>query len=260
VHPASTGAAVDSGPPLQIVAVIPARFASTRFPGKPLADIDGRPMIEHVYRRAAASVAVSRVIVATDDLRIATTVTGFGGHVRLTRPDHPTGTDRLAEVAAGLDCDVVVNVQGDEPLLDPRAITEVVAPFADPSISITTLYRRIDTPAELTDPNVVKVVVDRAGFALYFSRAAIPYQRDPRGGWPPLYRHIGLYAYRRSALMVLASLEPTPLERAESLEQLRALEHGIRIKTVETAYDSIGVDTPQDLEQVRRLLMAPRSG
>jgi 3-deoxy-manno-octulosonate cytidylyltransferase (CMP-KDO synthetase) len=260
VHPASTGAAVDSGPPLQIVAVIPARFASTRFPGKPLADIDGRPMIEHVYRRAAASRAVSRVIVATDDLRIATTVTGFGGHVRLTRPDQPTGTDRLAEVAAALDCDVVVNVQGDEPLLDPRAITEVVAPFADPSISMTTLYRRIDTPAELSDPNVVKVVVDRAGFALYFSRAPIPHQRDPRGGWPPLYRHIGLYAYRRSALMVLASLEPTPLERAESLEQLRALEHGIRIKTVETAYDSIGVDTPQDLEQVRRLLMAPRSG
>jgi 3-deoxy-manno-octulosonate cytidylyltransferase (CMP-KDO synthetase) len=260
VHPASTGAAVDSGPPLQIVAVIPARFASTRFPGKPLADIDGRPMIEHVYRRAAASRAVSRVIVATDDLRIATTVTGFGGHVRLTRPDHPTGTDRLAEVAAALDCDVVVNVQGDEPLLDPRAITEAVAPFADPSISMTTLYRRIDTPAELTDPNVVKVVVDRAGFALYFSRAPIPYQHDPRGGWPPLYRHVGLYAYRRSALMVLASLEPTPLERAESLEQLRALEHGIRIKTVETAYDSIGVDTPQDLEQVRRLLMAPRSG
>jgi 3-deoxy-manno-octulosonate cytidylyltransferase (CMP-KDO synthetase) len=260
VHPASTGAAVDSGPPLQIVAVIPARFASTRFPGKPLADIDGRPMIEHVYRRAAASRAVSRVIVATDDLRIAATVTGFGGHVRLTRPDHPTGTDRLAEVAAALDCDVIVNVQGDEPLLDPRAISEAVAPFADPSISMTTLYRRIDTPAELSDPNVVKVVVDRAGFALYFSRAPIPYQRDPRGGWPPLYRHVGLYAYRRSALMVLATLEPTPLERAESLEQLRALEHGIRIKTVETAYDSIGVDTPQDLEQVRRLLMAPRSG
>jgi 3-deoxy-manno-octulosonate cytidylyltransferase (CMP-KDO synthetase) len=260
VHPASTDAAVDSGPPLHIVAVIPARFASTRFPGKPLADIDGRPMIEHVYRRAAASRAVSRVIVATDDLRIATTVSAFGGHVRLTRPDHPTGTDRLAEVAAALDCDVVVNVQGDEPLLDPRAITEAVAPFADPSISMTTLYRRIDTPAELTDPNVVKVVVDRAGFALYFSRAPIPHLRDPRGGWPPLYRHVGLYAYRRSALMVLASLEPTPLERAESLEQLRALEHGIRIKTVETAYDSIGVDTPEDLEQVRRLLMAPRSG
>jgi 3-deoxy-manno-octulosonate cytidylyltransferase (CMP-KDO synthetase) len=254
VHPASTGSAVDNAPPLEIVAVIPARFASTRFPGKPLADIDGRPMIEHVYRRAAAARGVSRVIVATDDLRIATTVIAFGGTVRLTRPDHQTGTDRLAEVASTLDCDIVVNVQGDEPLLDPRAIAEVLTPFSDSSISITTLYRRIENPAELSDPNIVKVVLDRGGFALYFSRAPIPYAQDPRGGWPPLYRHIGVYAYRRSALLVLASLEPTPLERTESLEQLRALEHGIRIKAVETAYDSIGVDTPEDLEQVRRLL------
>jgi 3-deoxy-manno-octulosonate cytidylyltransferase (CMP-KDO synthetase) len=210
-------------------------------------------MIEHVYRRAAASPAVSRVIVATDDLRIATRVADFGGNVRLTRADHLTGTDRLAEVAATLDCDIVVNVQGDEPLLDPRAISEAVAPFADPAISITTLYRRILTPAELSNPDLVKVVIDRGGFALYFSRAPIPFARDPRGGWPPLYRHVGLYAYRRHTLMLMASLDPTPLERAEALEQLRALEHGIRIKTVETAYDSIGVDTPQDLEQVRRL-------
>ena len=216
-------------------------------------------MIEHVYRRAEASTAVTRVIVATDDARIAAAVRAFGGNVRLTRPEHPSGTDRLAEVAQTLDCDVIVNVQGDEPLLDPRAITEAVAPFSDPSISITTLYRRIESPAELTNPNVVKVVVDRAGFALYFSRAPIPHLRDPRGGWPPLYRHIGLYAYRRTALMVLAALEPTPLERAEMLEQLRALEHGIRIKAVETAYDSIGVDTPADLDEVRRLLTAPRS-
>jgi 3-deoxy-manno-octulosonate cytidylyltransferase (CMP-KDO synthetase) len=254
VHPASTGSAVDLTLPLDVVAVIPARFASTRFPGKALADIDGRPMIEHVYRRAAASPVLSRVIVATDDLRIATTVTGFGGNVRLTRADHASGTDRLAEVAVTLDCDVIVNVQGDEPLLDPRAIAELVKPFADPSILMTTLYRRIDNPRELANPNVVKVVLDRGGFALYFSRAAIPHARDPRGGWPPLYKHIGVYAYRRNALLVLASLEPTPLERAESLEQLRALEHGIRIKAVETAYDSIGVDTPEDLEQVRRLL------
>jgi 3-deoxy-manno-octulosonate cytidylyltransferase (CMP-KDO synthetase) len=259
VHPSSTGDAVDSSLSLTVVAVIPARFASTRFPGKPLADIDGRPMIEHVYRRAAASSAVSQVMVATDDVRIATAVTAFGGQVRLTSPDHLSGTDRLAEVAASLNCDVVVNVQGDEPLLDPRAITEAVAPFKDPSISMTTLYRRIEDPADLTNPNVVKVVVDRAGFALYFSRSPIPYLRDPRGGWPPLYRHIGLYAYRRTTLLVLASLDPTPLERAESLEQLRALEHGIRIKTVQTAYDSMGVDTPEDLEQVRRLLTAPRS-
>jgi 3-deoxy-manno-octulosonate cytidylyltransferase (CMP-KDO synthetase) len=253
VHPGSADSKVDSRHPLQVVALIPARFASTRLPGKPLADIDGRTMIEHVYRRAAASPVVSRVIVATDDLRIATTVAGFGGNVRLTRTDHLTGTDRLAEVASKLDCDVVVNVQGDEPLLDPRAIAEAVAPFADPAISITTLYRRILTPAELANPDIVKVVVDRGGFALYFSRAPIPFARDPRGGWPPLYRHVGLYAYRRHTLMLLASLDPTPLERAEALEQLRALEHGIRIKAVETAYDSIGVDTPQDLEQVRRL-------
>ncbi len=214
-------------------------------------------MIEHVYRRAQASPLVSGVIVATDDLRIAKAVAGFGGAVRLTRATHATGTDRLAEVAATLECDVVVNVQGDEPLVDSRAIAELVAPFSDSSVQITTLYRRIENPADLTNPNVVKLVLDRGGYALYFSRAAIPHARDPRGGWPPLYRHVGLYAYRRSALLVLASLEPTPLERAEALEQLRALEHGIRIKAVETAYDSIGVDTPEDLEQVRRLLMAP---
>jgi len=215
-------------------------------------------MIEHVYRRAAASPVVSRVIVATDDLRIATRVAEFGGNVRLTRADHLTGTDRLAEVAASLTCDIVVNVQGDEPLLDPRCINELVEPFSDPSVSITTLYRRIVEPSELLNPNIVKIVTDRAGFALYFSRAPIPHARDPRGGYPPLFRHVGVYAYRRTALMVLASLEPTPLERAESLEQLRALEHGIRIKAVETSYDSIGVDTPGDLEQVRALLRAGR--
>jgi len=216
-------------------------------------------MIEHVYRRVSLSRILSDVIVATDDLRIATRVKEFGGKVRLTKATHETGTDRLAEVATSLDCDVVVNVQGDEPLVDPRAIEELVAPFVDSSVQMTTLYRRIHEPAELNNPNITKVVVDRGGFAMYFSRAPIPYVRDPRGGWPPLYRHIGLYAYRRSALMVLASLPPTPLERAESLEQLRALEHGIRIKAVETQYESFGVDTPEDLEQVRRLLTTPTS-
>jgi 3-deoxy-manno-octulosonate cytidylyltransferase (CMP-KDO synthetase) len=217
-------------------------------------------MIEHVYRRVSAARVLSEVIVATDDLRIATRVSDFGGKVRLTKATHQTGTDRLAEVVASMDCDIVVNVQGDEPLIDPRSIDELVAPFADSAVQMTTLFRRIVEPSELNNPNITKVVVDRGGFALYFSRAPIPYVRDPRGGWPPLYRHIGLYAYRRSALLVLASLEPTPLERAESLEQLRALEHGIRIKAVETEYDSISVDTPQDLEQVRRLLAAPASG
>jgi 3-deoxy-manno-octulosonate cytidylyltransferase (CMP-KDO synthetase) len=258
VHPVSTGSRVDSVRPLAIVAIIPARYASTRLPGKALADLDGRPMIEHVYRRVSLARILSDVIVATDDLRIATRVSDFGGKARLTKATHETGTDRLAEVAASLDCDVVVNVQGDEPLIDPRAIEELVAPFAsDPSVQMTTLFRRIHDAAELNNPNITKIVIDRGGFALYFSRAPIPYLRDPRSGWPPLYRHIGLYAYRRSALLVLASLEPTPLERAESLEQLRALEHGIRIKAVETEYESFGVDTPEDLEEVRRLLTAP---
>jgi 3-deoxy-manno-octulosonate cytidylyltransferase (CMP-KDO synthetase) len=216
-------------------------------------------MIEHVYRRASASPVVSQVIVATDDLRIATRVNEFGGKVRLTKATHQTGTDRLAEVAASLDCDVVINVQGDEPLVDPAALAELVAPFEDRSVQMTTLFRRIHNSADLNNPNITKVVLDRGGFALYFSRAPIPYQRDPRGGWPPLYRHIGLYAYRRSTLMVLATLEPTPLERAESLEQLRALEHGIRIKAVETGYESFEVNTPEDLEQVRRLLTVPSS-
>jgi 3-deoxy-manno-octulosonate cytidylyltransferase (CMP-KDO synthetase) len=216
-------------------------------------------MIEHVFRRASASPVVFETIVATDDLRIATRVQAFGGKVRLTKW-HETGTDRLAEVAATLDCDVVVNVQGDQPLVDPRTIAELVEPFiADPGLQMTTVYRRITDEAELTNPNVVKLVMDRAGFALYFSRSPIPNVRDPRGGWPPMYKHIGLYAYRRSALLVLASLEPTPLERAESLEQLRALEHGIRIKAVETRYESMEVNTPEDLDQVRRLLAAPTS-
>jgi 3-deoxy-manno-octulosonate cytidylyltransferase (CMP-KDO synthetase) len=258
VHPASAAQTVDRASSLKVVAIIPARFASTRFPGKPLADLDGRPLIEHVYRRVAASSAVQRVIVATDDLRIVDAVRRFGGDVRLTREDHPSATDRLAEVAAILNCDIVVNVQGDEPLIDPRAVSESVAPFStDPSLQVTTLYRRLHDPSELSNPNVVKVVLDRAGFALYFSRSAIPFARDPGNGWPPFYKHIGLYAYRRSALMVLASLEPTPLERAESLEQLRALEHGIRIKAIESLYDTIGVDTPEDLERVRRLIAAP---
>jgi 3-deoxy-manno-octulosonate cytidylyltransferase (CMP-KDO synthetase) len=259
VHPVSTTSAVDPVLPLKIVAIIPARYASTRLPGKALADLDGRPMVEHVFRRASLSRVVSETIVATDDLRIATRVNEFGGKVRLTRA-HETGTDRIAEVAASIDCDVVVNVQGDEPLVDPGTIAELVAPFAtDPGLQMTTLYRRISDPAELSNPNVAKVVIDRGGFALYFSRAPIPHMRDPRGGWPPMYRHIGLYAYRRNALLVLAALEPTPLERAEGLEQLRALEHGIRIKAIETQYESFEVNTPEDLEQVRRLLAAPTS-
>jgi len=216
-------------------------------------------MIQRVWERARAAKLPQRVLVATDDDRIVAAVRSFGGEAVLTSAAHATGTDRLAEAVQATDADVVVNVQGDEPLVDPHAIDELVAPFQDASVQMTTLYRRIHDGAELTNPNVTKVVVDRSGFAMYFSRAPIPYVRDPRGGWPPMYRHIGMYAYRRSALLVLASLPPTPLERAEALEQLRALEHGIRIKAVETQYESFGVDTPEDLEQVRRLLTTPTS-
>jgi 3-deoxy-manno-octulosonate cytidylyltransferase (CMP-KDO synthetase) len=235
------------------VIVIPARYASTRFPGKPLARLAGRPMIEHVYRRAAASRVADEVLVATDDQRIAEAVEAFGGVVRMTSPAHRSGTERLAEVAASLTCDLVVNVQGDEPLLDPAMIGEAVAPFADPALQMGTLRRRL-VPADLHNPNVVKVVVDRHDYALYFSRAPIPHVRDrAETPAPPLlaWQHVGLYVYRREFLVHLAGLPPTPLEQAEMLEQLRALEHGHRIKAVETHAEAIGVDTPDDLERVR---------
>jgi len=239
-----------TGHPPHLVVVIPARYQSTRFPGKPLADIAGRPMIEHVYTRAADVPGVSAVIVATDDERIAEAVTRFGGIVRMTRLTHRTGLERVAEVAADLDCDIVVNVQGDEPLLEPRMVTEVVdALDADDSVQMSTLRKQISNPADTTDPHVVKVVVDLHGDALYFSRATVPCVHDATR---PAFRHIGLYAYRRAFLCDVAGLPQTPLELAESLEQLRALEHGFRIRVVETHYDSIGVDTPGDLERVRR--------
>jgi 3-deoxy-manno-octulosonate cytidylyltransferase (CMP-KDO synthetase) len=233
-------------------------------------------MIEHVYRRAAAAPSISAVLVATDDERIVRAVEAFGGSARLTRSTHRSGSDRLAEVAEGLEADLIVNVQGDEPLIEPAMIEEALAPFAaDAALPMGTLRRRLDDPEERADPNVVKVVVDREGYALYFSRAAIPFvrgggaipSRDESGGIrahphggpeasAPAYKHIGLYVYRRDVLLAFAGLEPTLLERTEALEQLRALEHRIPILTVETRYDSIGVDTPADLERVRRLMAA----
>jgi 3-deoxy-manno-octulosonate cytidylyltransferase (CMP-KDO synthetase) len=243
------------------IVVIPARYASSRFPGKPLALIAGRPMIEHVYRRAAASHSVSAVLVATDDRRVADAVRAFGGEVRMTRDTHRSGTERLAEVAESLTCDLVVNVQGDEPMIDPRMIDEVIAPLAgDATLPMGTLRRAIDDPAEVSNPHIVKVVVDCHDRALYFSRAPIPGRRDPHGA--PLtcaYKHIGVYVYRREFLLTLAALPPTPLERAELLEQLRALEHGYPIVAVETHFDSIGVDTPDDLERVRALVERERA-
>ena len=238
--------------PLHIVVVIPARYHSTRFPGKPLADIAGRSMIEHVYARASAAPGVNAVIVATDDARIAHAVERFGGLARMTLSTHPTGLDRVAEVAADLDCDIVVNVQGDEPLIEPHMIAEVVEPLdSDASVRMSTLRRHISDPAEHGNPHVVKVVVDLEGNALYFSRSAVPSAGDAS---VPRFKHIGLYAYRRAFVSTLASLPRTPLEIAESLEQLRALEHGFKIRTIETHHDSIGVDTPEDLERVRRQL------
>ena len=212
-------------------------------------------MIEHVYRRAAAAASISSVIVATDDERIHRAVLAFGGVSRMSSPSHQSGTDRIAEIAADLECDLIVNVQGDEPLIEPAMIDQAVAPFAaDPHLILmmSTLRRRIDDPSDIANPNVTKVVVDRDGFALYFSRAPIPFARQ---GCPPApaWRHIGLYVYRRDCLLRLAALPPTAMEQSEALEQLRALEYGIRIKTVETTFACVGVDTPDDLEEARRI-------
>jgi 3-deoxy-manno-octulosonate cytidylyltransferase (CMP-KDO synthetase) len=237
-----------------VVAIIPARYRSTRLPGKPLALIDGRPMIEHVHRQAKAARLVDAVLVATDDQRVAEAVDAFGGTAVLTDPDHATGTDRLAEVAAHLEGDLVVNVQGDEPLITGQAIDLAIQPclHRDGEI-ISTLRRRIDDMGDLQTPSVVKVVVDRDGYALYFSRSRVPFTR-PGQPTPVQWRHLGLYVYPRTLLLTLAGWAPTPLERAEGLEQLRALEHGLRILTVETTVDTIGVDTPEDLERVRSRL------
>jgi 3-deoxy-manno-octulosonate cytidylyltransferase (CMP-KDO synthetase) len=212
-------------------------------------------MIEHVYRRAAQSRLVSRVLVATDDIRIAQAVQAFGGEAHMTSAAHRSGTERVAEVATSLSCDLVVNVQGDEPLIEPGMIDQAIAPLAaDLAIPMATLRRAIVDPAELTSPHVVKVVVDHRDRALYFSRAAIPAQRGPAAAAAVAFKHIGLYVYRRDFLLSVARLPPTPLEQSEMLEQLRALEHGFSIAAVETQYDTIGVDTPEDLERVRTLL------
>jgi 3-deoxy-manno-octulosonate cytidylyltransferase (CMP-KDO synthetase) len=250
--------------PSRIVAVIPARFNSTRLPGKPLLEIAGRTMIEHVYRRAASAPSVDAVVVATDDVRIAMTVERFGGIVKMTRSIHRSGMDRIAEVAPSLEAEIIVNVQGDEPLVAPEMIAQLIEPLeADPSLQMSTLRRRIDDPEAHDDPNVVKVVVNRQGDALYFSRAPVPWIRDdgdpPFVGPRPVFQHVGLYAYRRRFLLQMAAFPPTPLELAESLEQLRMLEHGCRIRVVETQHESIGVDTPEDLERVRRHLDAVRA-
>jgi 3-deoxy-manno-octulosonate cytidylyltransferase (CMP-KDO synthetase) len=238
--------------PLRTVVLIPARYGSSRFPGKALANLAGRPLIEHVYRRAAAAQRVDAVGVATDDARIAAAVTAFGGHVVMTSSTHQSGSDRIAEAAANIECEIVVNVQGDEPLIEPAAIDAAIEPLlADAELPMTTLSSPIHDLADVSNANVVKVVTDIHGNALYFSRSLIPY--PGRQGSKPL-RHIGIYAYRRLFLLEFTKWAPTPLELVESLEQLRVLEHGFRIRTIHTTHDFIGVDTPEDLTRAHELV------
>lgn len=242
---------LDSIVPPSILGVIPARYASVRFPGKSLASIGGKPMIQHVWERASQSRYLSQLVIATDDERIAAAARSFGAPVRMTRSDHASGTDRVAEAASSSDAPIIVNIQGDEPLIDPGAIdTAILALLDEPGCEMATLKRRISNPAEIANPNVVKVVTARNGDALYFSRHPIPFDRGSEGEW---WKHIGLYVYRRALLMGYSSLPVGPLERAERLEQLRALENGIAIRVAETEYDTIGVDTPEDLAAVQKL-------
>ena len=253
----------------QVVAIIPARYASTRLPGKPLLDLAGKPMVLRVVERAKACVLVNRVIVATDDPRVFAAVTGAGEEAMMTSPDHRTGTDRLAEAASTLDAEIIVNVQGDEPLIEPATIEAAITPLvADDSIVMSTTSEPIESAADVVNPNVVKVVTDADGFALYFSRNPIPFPRAAaaahgsveaalrvRPELLALYaKHTGMYVYRRDFLLTYARLTPTPLEQMELLEQLRALENGYKIKVVRVTHRSIGVDTLEDLETVRNLL------
>ena len=248
----------------QIVAAIPARYGSTRLPGKPLLALAGRPMIEHVYRRVASARGLARIVVLTDDERIARAVAAFGGEVELTPAACASGTDRIAHAARRWPGGAaVVNVQGDEPLIDPDAVSAIAEHLAaHPEDPMVTLAAPLDL-AELADPNVVKVVVGLDGRALYFSRSAIPYARhaaaDLGAGAAPPLRHLGIYGYQRAALLRLADLAPSPLERTEGLEQLRALEHGMSIRVLLTGPGLPGVDTREDLERVERLL-APGAG
>ncbi|MFO1477668.1 MAG: 3-deoxy-manno-octulosonate cytidylyltransferase [Verrucomicrobiota bacterium] len=243
---------------MKIVGIIPARYASTRFPGKPLALIAGKPLIRHVIERCRGARALSDVVVATDDERIAACAREFC-RVEMTRADHPSGSDRIAEVAARLECDGVVNIQGDEPLMDPAVVNAVAAALERQEMS--TAAAPIRDPSELDNPNVVKVVVNASGCALYFSRRTIPYLREAATGSVgeqlaafPFLKHLGIYGYRKETLLRLVRHPVSPLESAEKLEQLRALENGIPIAVVRVDYDSVGVDVPGDVARVERIL------
>jgi 3-deoxy-manno-octulosonate cytidylyltransferase (CMP-KDO synthetase) len=243
--------------PPRIFAVIPARYASTRFPGKPLALIAGKPMVEHVWRRCQESRAFLQVLVATDDERIREAVERFGGTAVMTSPDCATGTDRVAEVARSRPgVDVWINVQGDEPLLDPKALQLLAGLFSDPQVEMGTLVRPLEA-AEVPNPHVVKAVLAVNGDALYFSRAALPFIREAgHEGSVRRWAHIGLYGYQHETLLKLATLPPTPLEEAEKLEQLRALEHGIRIRCGQVHWNTVAVDVPEDVARVEAVMSA----
>ncbi len=238
--------------PQRILGVIPARFASSRFPGKALAELSGKPILQHVWERASQARYLTDVLIATDDDRIYSAARRFKARAIMTRPDHLSGTDRVAEAASADFASVVVNIQGDEPLIDPAAIdAATLALLDDIDAPMATLKKRIEDPDEISNPNVVKVVTSLAGDAIYFSRHAIPYTRgNEPNTW---YKHIGLYVYRREFLLAYSALPVGPLETAERLEQLRALENGYRIRVMETDYESLGVDTPEDLERVSRM-------
>jgi len=245
----------------EIVCIIPARYESSRFPGKPLADLCSKPMIQHVYERVAKSKAVTHVAVATDDRRIFDAVKQFGGNAIMTSASHRSGTDRIAEAVKTLNLPadaVVVNIQGDQPIFEPAQVGEVIQPLLDdPSINMSTLIYKIVRDEEITHPHAVKVVLDHQHFALYFSRATVPYVRD-KNLKADYYKHHGIYAYRRDFLDVFTGLPEGKLEKLEALEQLRALEFGYKIKAVISRYDSVEVDNPQELERVRRILTAER--
>jgi 3-deoxy-manno-octulosonate cytidylyltransferase (CMP-KDO synthetase) len=239
----------------EVTAIIPARWASTRFPGKPLVKLRGQTLVQHVWERANRAKSVDRVIVATDDMRIAEAAFDFGAEVALTSPKHPTGTDRLAEVAARLkSTPIILNVQGDEPDIAPSTIDRLARALQDdPKLGMVTAANPITDRSDLANPNVVKVVTDLSGRALYFSRSTIPHDRDGRGGINYL-RHQGIYGYRRKVLLDFVRWKPTPLEKAEKLEQLRALEHGVAIGVIVVKKGSVGVDVPADLAKATRAL------
>ncbi|MGE3309956.1 MAG: 3-deoxy-manno-octulosonate cytidylyltransferase [Limisphaerales bacterium] len=248
--------------PRRVVGLVPARFASTRFPGKPLHLIAGKPLIQHVVERCRMARSLSDVIVATDDERIASVARGFA-RVEMTRAEHPSGTDRIAEAAGRLDCDAVVNIQGDEPLMDPAVIDAVAGALADAPMS--TAAAALGAPEDFENPNVVKVVVGRTGRALYFSRRTIPYLRDLAGapvreqlGGYPFLKHLGIYGFRKETLLRLVGFPVSGLEAAERLEQLRALENGIDIQVVRVEHESLGVDTPEDAVRVEAILKGAR--